>query len=232
MSHWASAWAWEQQIENGGAKFVLVALAEFADEGALAYPSQATLANMTGQAERTVRAHLVYLEEKGLIKRTGRWRPDGTRTSDLFQLSGGFKPAAKSAAYNRQDSARLPAKSAASPPAESASDPVREKELSVELKYNLEFQTFYDNYPNRQAPPAAFKAWKAQRLRPEDVPMLLADVEKRYRGVEKRFIPHPATYLNQRRWEGDLIERPEDTRDRELMALRDQELAIYGEPNA
>lgn len=95
------------------------------------------------------------------------------------------------------------------------------------------FDVFYSHYPNRQAPPAAFKAWKAQRLRPEDVPMLLADVEKRYRGVEKRFIPHPATYLNQRRWEGDLIENPEDTRDRELMAQRDRELTlVYGELDA
>jgi len=85
MSHWASTWAYEQPIKLCGRKFVLVALANFADEDGFCYPSQATLAEMTGQDERSVRRHLEGLEESGLIRRQMR-RFKGKRTSDGYYL--------------------------------------------------------------------------------------------------------------------------------------------------
>lgn len=222
MSHWASVWAWEQTITNGGAKFVLVALAEFADAEAMAYPSQATLASMTGQGERTVRGHLAYLEVAGFLKRSGRWLPNGTRTSDLFQLSGGFKPAAKSAGGlfdNRQVSTGLPARNDIQPPADSARDLVREKELSVELSDNTYtgFEEFYSNYPRKENKPQALRAWKSKKLQPTDLPTLLLDVADRFKGVEKQYIPHPSTYLNNEKWKDEIIRHTEsgfDARDR------------------
>lgn len=86
MSHWASTWAYEQDVQPCGRKFVLVALAGFADEEGYCYPSQATLASMTGQDARSVRRHLASLEEDGVIKRKHRRGKSGQRTSDGYTL--------------------------------------------------------------------------------------------------------------------------------------------------
>lgn len=73
---------------------MLVVLGNFADETGISYPSQKTLASITAQSERAVRDHLHQLELAGLIERRNRYRGDGTRTSDKFQLAGGFGPSA------------------------------------------------------------------------------------------------------------------------------------------
>lgn len=86
MSHWASTWAYEQDIRTCGQKFILVALANFADENGFCYPSQETLARMTGQDPRTVRRHLKALEDDNLIRRAPRWREAGGRNSDGYHL--------------------------------------------------------------------------------------------------------------------------------------------------
>lgn len=86
MSHWASTWAYEQDIQPCGRKFVLVALAGFADEEGFCYPSQETIAKMTGQDARSVQRHLKALEKDGLIKRKARWKKAGGRNSDGYTL--------------------------------------------------------------------------------------------------------------------------------------------------
>ena len=47
MSHAATAWAYAAQIRSAGRKFVLVALADFADEAWSCFPGQERLADMT-----------------------------------------------------------------------------------------------------------------------------------------------------------------------------------------
>lgn len=120
MSGWAVSWAYEQapgaldknneydpEINNPGAKAVLVALASFCgDEKGWCWPSQKTLATMTDLSERSVRRHLLFLEEHaGLIRRVERRRKDGTRSADWIQL---LAPA------SRLGPTRQPAKSTAS----------------------------------------------------------------------------------------------------------------------
>lgn len=88
MSAWATTWAYEQDIKPCGKKAVLVALAHFADESGFCYPSQETLAGMTGQGVSTVRSHLEVLEsgDEPLLKREHRYTKKGKRTSDGFYL--------------------------------------------------------------------------------------------------------------------------------------------------
>lgn len=86
MSHWASTWAYEQDVQPAGRKFVLVALAGFADEDGFCYPGQETLAKMTGQDLRTVQRHLKSLEKDSVIQRKARWKKAGGRNSDGYTL--------------------------------------------------------------------------------------------------------------------------------------------------
>jgi len=68
------------------------------------------------------------------------------------------------------------------------------------------FEDVYQAYPRKVGRPAAIKAWKAAKVKPSEVVTILEDIAKRKNEPEwtkdgGQFIPHPATYLNQRRWE-------------------------------
>src|SRR5690606_27480025 len=86
VAHEYTTWVYKQDIRGAGRKFVLIALADIADENGYAFPGQKRLTRMTGQSERSVREHLEWLEENGYLRREQRRRPDGTRTSDAYYL--------------------------------------------------------------------------------------------------------------------------------------------------
>ena len=88
MSNEAITWAYRQSVTTG-AKFVLVALADLADEAHSCYPGQAKLAAMTGQGERTVRRQLLELEMAGYVTRARRFDKAGHRTSDRYVMPVG-----------------------------------------------------------------------------------------------------------------------------------------------
>ena len=92
------------------------------------------------------------------------------------------------------------------------------------------FGDFWKVYPRKVAKPAAIKAWV--RLNPNDETLrrIISAVRNQSTCPDwvkdgGQFIPHPATYLNQRRWE-DMIEAIE-TKE----SLRQKLLAHRGNPN-
>lgn len=86
MSIYATKWAYAQPVQPAGRKFVLVAVADFADAEGRAFPGVGTLAVMTGQDERSVRRHLDALEAEGYLTRVERRRRNGSRTTDELWL--------------------------------------------------------------------------------------------------------------------------------------------------
>ena len=67
------------------------------------------------------------------------------------------------------------------------------------------FESFWTAYPKKEAKPTALKAFKAAKINGH-LPQVLKDIESRLGGAAWQknggeFIPMPATYLNQRRWE-------------------------------
>ncbi|WP_406354308.1 helix-turn-helix domain-containing protein [Streptomyces sp. NBC_00658] len=85
MSIEAVAWAFKQRIPNPGAKLVLLALCDYADEAWSCFPGQETLADKTSQGERTVRRHLDWLEQHGFIVSRARFT-EGRRTSNRYTI--------------------------------------------------------------------------------------------------------------------------------------------------
>jgi hypothetical protein len=75
-------------------------------------------------------------------------------------------------------------------------------------KSDLLFMQFYGNYPNKEKPRVAYKAFLKLKPTPDFVAMLVADVKNRmennWNGRDKNKIPFPATYLNAHEWEGDI----------------------------
>src|SRR5690606_24694259 len=137
MSVQAIAWAFEQYVPQPGAKLVLLALANFANEHGVCWPSQETISELTSQGVRTVRRHLATLEEMGMIARQARIREDGTYASDAYHLlmgdHGPNLPKAKSAAG--QNGKRRTARS--SPAAKSAAGRNGRRPKTTEPAANL-----------------------------------------------------------------------------------------------
>lgn len=69
------------------------------------------------------------------------------------------------------------------------------------------FDAFWDAYPKKSAKPAARKAFKAAKINGH-LSEVIGDIESRLLSEAwlkngGQFIPNPATYLNQRRWEDE-----------------------------
>jgi hypothetical protein len=98
------------------------------------------------------------------------------------------------------------------------------------------FTTFWNCYPRKVAKPVALKSWA--KLNPDDETVKaiihglsrakMSDQWKRDNGA---YIPHPATFLNQRRWEDDYTEAErnadKDFSDRNFQQQNDYEKEDY-----
>jgi biotin operon repressor len=83
-----SAMAWARGIKTGSAtiKSVLLAVANYADEEGICWPSQEQLADDTELSRHSIMRALDQLEDMGLLSRERRHRGDGSRSSDLIML--------------------------------------------------------------------------------------------------------------------------------------------------
>lgn len=74
------------------------------------------------------------------------------------------------------------------------------------------FTQFWSVYPKKVAKPAALKAFRSAKINGH-LPEVLADIESKnhspdWQKNDGQFVPNPATYLNQRRWEDGKSEQP------------------------
>ncbi|WP_210482720.1 helix-turn-helix domain-containing protein [Microvirga antarctica] len=88
MSFQAMAWAAAQKTGSPARKALLLAIANYADEDGVCWPSRETLADDSEQSVDSVDRHLRELEASGFIRRTSRGgrRPDGGEQSKLITI--------------------------------------------------------------------------------------------------------------------------------------------------
>ena len=79
-------WAWQLRLKPT-IKFVLMALADIADDNGYCWPSVTTLANKTCMDVRSVQRILKTLREDNLIQVKAQFRSDGSPTSNKYKLS-------------------------------------------------------------------------------------------------------------------------------------------------
>lgn len=84
MSVKAIAWAFDLEIDDPSAKFVLVAICDHVDEDGWCWPSLSRLARKTGFDRSTVQRSMQKLVDRGLLRRVPRLRDNGSRKSDLL----------------------------------------------------------------------------------------------------------------------------------------------------
>ena len=90
------------------------------------------------------------------------------------------------------------------------------------------FDDFWKVYPRHVAKQNALKSWKALKPNDELLQAILADVNRRlggeWRGKDMQYIPHPSTYLNQRRWEDETeVTRVAEHREPDAIVLTAEE---------
>lgn len=115
-------WAWKIPLRPN-VKFVLLSLADAADDEGLCWPSIPTLAQKSGINERSVQRIIAQLKAAKLITVAPRFRKDGSPTSNLYQLD-----LTRTGGDNFSPPAQPPAKchhlvSSCPPPGDTASPP-------------------------------------------------------------------------------------------------------------
>lgn len=86
MSFTATKWAWQQQIA-ANTKLVLLALADYADDAGVCFPSQRKLASKCGLSRSTINVHLQRLVELNLISIEHQSNRLGQRTASRYHLA-------------------------------------------------------------------------------------------------------------------------------------------------
>ena len=86
----------------------------------------------------------------------------------------------------------------------------------VKPKANTEdsFNAFWGAYPRKTNKKGAHKAWNKLNPPMELISRILNDIamRKTHQWSDKQFIPHPATYLNNERWEDEVITNENSSR--------------------
>ena len=91
----------------------------------------------------------------------------------------------------------------------------KEKEKEEEKEKDERFDQWYDSYGKKVGRANAEKAWR--KLKPEERDACLGCVKRYVQSTpDIQYRPHPATYLNQRRWEDEIITREPQRRERKL----------------
>jgi len=180
------------------------------------FPSHKYLAKQCEMTDRSIRTHIELLEKSGLIRKNENHRDNGSQTSNSYELL-------------LMDT-ETPRKNIPTP-LENISDQPQKNLPTLNLGSNnhgiepldhvdLDFDRFYEIYPRKIGKGAAKTAFaKAIKKKPAQ---RIIEAAHEYlvacKGKDKKFIPHPATWLNQERWD-DEIEFDQGSIDTEFRSM-------------
>ena len=217
MSVEAITWALKQPITHSSAKFVLVVLANCANaENGMAWPSVPYLAEATGQDRKTIIANLGRLQEWGLIADTGK-RVGETKQIVVYKLRGAdlFDGEKRNGSENGTVPKKEPSQNSGKQSRFSREQSQKRDTEPSTTKRNrqpsspraaLRFDEWWAVYPKKVARKPALEKWKAKHLDAK-ADELIADVQKRAKSDGRwldGYVPNPATYLGQERWNDEL----------------------------
>lgn len=212
--------------KNGAAALsVFIALHNWADRDRACFPSVASIAEQAGISTPSAARGIKTLQELGALTVIARYVP-GTRerTSSLYrmhhaeppvdstypqirgdmshQIRGDMSPQIRESNKSNTEREQTEQENTGTLTHKSTSLPTRREQSETES-----FDDFWDRYPRKVGKGAAQSRWR--RLSTADRSAVLAAVPDhvaRWREMrtETQFIPHPATWLSQRRWEDQL----------------------------
>lgn len=206
MSHKATNWAIQQRGLKPATKLVLFYLADRHNPDHGCFPSHETLADDCEMSPRSILTHLDKLEDAGLILRQNGRRAGGLwgHTRYMLGFEEGFTPRVADIADG--DGSQVLRERVANIASDGSqilrTNPVRITPVREPCKIDVDFAEFWERYPRKVAKPNAEKAYaKAAKAHGHDAIMFgLSQHLPSMEAKEPQFIPHPATWLNGKRF--------------------------------
>ena len=215
---------WDCSQHAGSDLLMLLAIADFSDDDGNAYPAVATLAEKCRMKERNCRYILRTLEASGELSIKPNAGPKGSNLYRVnlgrlgLQHSAGGQSIAglQHSAVTPATDCRQPLQHIAAKPSVNHQEPSiyahdakkthRSRSPSASESVDDGFATFWQQYPKKVAKPQALKAWKKQKpdLAACLAALSVAKASAEWQKDRGQFIPHPATWLNARRWEDEV----------------------------
>ena len=201
MSTKAVVWALHSPDLTDGEFRVLINLADRHNPDLGCFPSIRKVAeDCNNKSRSSIFNHLNSLEKKGFIKRIKRCRPDGQQTSNeyILYLDKGVQDldtgGAKSGLGCIQNM--------------DTNNHITNNHITKPILRSIElgFKEFWDVYPRKVGRANAEKAFSkaSQSVGVDKILDAVRPYAKSVSHKEKKFIPHPATWLNQGRWDDDI----------------------------
>lgn len=207
------SWALKQDLPTGP-KFVLVALANRANENGFCWPSQKDLAQQTGISQRSIVNHIKDLCKWGYLSVSQRRREDGYKTSNGYKIETSSAAISGEIVSGEIVSGEKTARSQVQPLRNNITTNVV-IETSLEPTGHLangqspeaEFeQVFWPAYPKRQKKKGALKSFlKARKL--VSLETIMHGLAK-YKSGKPDYADwqHPTTWLNGEGWADEYTE--------------------------
>lgn len=214
---------WDGYPGGGSDLLALLALADWSDDDGRCWPSIAAIARKTrlsrSQAQRVVHR----LIETGAVSVTGNTTggaPGATRqyrinlsalTASVATPSTGRTDATGSVhATGRThalEGSHPCGETGSTHATQTVSEPSKNRQRVRDVSLDS-FPTFWNQYPRKEAKASALRAWTKIKPEGQTLADLMASLERQkatdqWRAEGGKFIPHPATWLNQRRWEDE-----------------------------
>ncbi len=95
--------AWDSALEGSTHRFVLVAIADIADDAGYCWPSIRRLAAKTGLSDSSVKRSIRHLEGLAILARMPRWTSAGDQTSNGYRVNVGLLRSLKAAPPEAED---------------------------------------------------------------------------------------------------------------------------------
>ena len=206
---------WDFFDRGGSEKLAMLALADWCDDRGLnLYPSISGIAKKINVSESQARRIVHKFIDEGYLEVIGNHdggSPSASRRYRMVVSRFAHTPstdATPSADATPSIGARDPSHGCALPLAPMTPEPPLTINKTTANKNATEFEQFWSAYPKKTGKLDAEKCWKKQKPNLEDVMKALAwqVTSDQWTKNGGQFIPNPAKYLNQGRWQDEQID--------------------------
>jgi len=210
MSHKATGWLADVENVTPSEFRILFILCDCHNPSKGCFPSQGYLKTKSGMSNGSINNQLKSLEGKGLITRKKRTNPQTKQIMSTMYILGFdlLKPTPNSGevAFSNLDPKPSP-KNGQSLLQNLETNLVKEP-CNEPVTIKIDFKVFWTEWPNKVAKPKAKIAWEKLKAKDQHAIMALpsAGFESWQASAPQGANPvHPASFLNQRRWEDEPI---------------------------
>lgn len=198
--------AFKADIKKSSLKFILVAMADYANEEGEAYPSIQTLNNKTSLNRKTIIAGLMQLESLGYLKNTGK-KVGRTNSISVWQITNPVEQSQKGdslVSSPKNGTSSSPKKGTPKQSQKRDIEPSVILTTSVTTRTTVSFDDFYKIYPKKIKKKDSQAIWK--KLTAEQRQAAKDGVESFTANKDIQFIAAPDVYLRGERWNDEEVD--------------------------